>query len=243
MAEEKTLSEILEERRIQYGHKVVSTLNKVYGSRNLNLIEVFEEVVSKLDERVSSGSLEGVLEEIPAEKPSEDKKQSLGFTFDWYAEERNAGLTHKQIKEKYSSHVDTLRNNVNQILGAYSANYSRWKAPKSSQGEDSKNAFTFDLFLQERQAGLSSEQIAEKYKLSGDDLMKYAEQYTEFRKSKARELDKGALDGDKRKRLTSYQYAKCRKSGMTNEEIMSKFRVDSPQQLEEFTAEYNQGKK
>ncbi|MAH03784.1 hypothetical protein CMI39_03295 [Candidatus Pacearchaeota archaeon] len=48
---------------------------------------------------------------------------------------------------------------------------------------------------------------------------------------------------DKRPRLTSYQYAKSRDEGMTNEEIKNKFRMDSPYHLSGFSRKYNKNLK
>lgn len=44
---------------------------------------------------------------------------------------------------------------------------------------------------------------------------------------------------DKRQRLTSYQYAKSRDAGLTNEQIKEKFRIDSYRQLGGFVRQYN----
>ncbi len=50
------------------------------------------------------------------------------------------------------------------------------------RSEDQREVIPFGLYVQERQAGLSNEQIAEKHNLFGDDLMRYAEEYTNLRK-------------------------------------------------------------
>lgn len=49
--------------------------------------------------------------------------------------------------------------------------------------------------------------------------------------------------GDRRPRLTSYQYAKARDAGMTNEDIKKKFRMDSPHQISGFGRQYATRKK
>jgi len=120
--------------------------------------------------------------------------------------------------------------------------YSKADLDRILQKTHEEKGITFDLYAKERQAGLNNEQIAEKYNISGDDLMKYTEAYTNQRESRTKE-DKRATDGDKRPRLTSYQYQKCRGEGMANEEIERKFRIDSAQQLGGLTAQYNKRKK
>jgi|TARA_B100001971_G_scaffold144685_1_gene133847 uncharacterized protein YnzC (UPF0291/DUF896 family) len=48
---------------------------------------------------------------------------------------------------------------------------------------------------------------------------------------------------DKRPRLTSYQFAKAKAEGMTNEEIKKKFRMNSAYQLSGFSRQYNKNLK
>ncbi len=242
MVEEKTLSEVLAERRVHFGYKVVDIVNEVYGSRNLNFIENFEEVISKLGERVSSRSLEDFFDVgMPSESKRNDAELGkIKLTFDLYTEERNSGLTHEQIKEKYSEHMKALGVHSDKVLGGYSANYSRWRAPKDQNAETPGKEFTLGLYVQERQAGLNNEQIAEKYNITGDNLMEYAEAYTKQKKPRAKKDDKMVTDGDKRPRLTSYQYAKSRGEEMTDDQIKAKFRVDSPQQLDDLRAQYTE---
>jgi hypothetical protein len=127
MAEQKSLTQVIQERKQQYQQSVQQTIEKVYDSGNLQRIEKFERAVEYLG-RIAAGSLEKIASEsAEVEKPAAGKKQRL--TYYQYVKARNEGMTNAQIKKRFAtdSHYQ---------LGAYASSYSR-NAKKQKAAEES----------------------------------------------------------------------------------------------------------
>lgn len=101
--EERAMSEIRTKKRGYFESLMHETFNKIYDNGTCDDIDQFERVIKK----VYSEAMNGNLEEFPLRRAHryrsivhDDKKPML--TLDKYAQERDAGLTNRQITQKYN---------------------------------------------------------------------------------------------------------------------------------------------
>lgn len=141
MAEQKSLKEIIQERKKQYQESIQKTLDEVYQSGNVATIERFENAVLYLG-RLAEGNLEGRIEDVQAAQRAvrpeaqrttgQDRRPRL--TFYQYAKAKNEGMTTEEIKNKF-------RYDSGKQIGAYAANYA--KNAKKQQAKQAKKRLDF----------------------------------------------------------------------------------------------------
>ncbi len=116
--EEKSLSEIVGERKSYYLGKIENAFDRVYRSKDFAYIERFEQAVLLLNDKFTKGRLEEKLlgqdkKPLKRKTPKVDTRPLL--TMYRYAKARDKGMENEQIKEKFRL------NSSYQLCG-----FSRW---------------------------------------------------------------------------------------------------------------------
>jgi hypothetical protein len=187
MAKVKALATILNGRRKSYTLLVDEALKVVYSSGDLNYIAQVEEQITEFAERIKEGNLEKISKEEAVVEI--DSRPMLNAEL--YIKEREAGLNETQIGEKYQlenphfmkgcrfQYTNFKRNKSSNVK-----NIQTEQEQKGNEGDD-RPLLNSTNYRQARDAGMSNDEIKERYRLSSrNQINGLASQYTRLRGGK-----------------------------------------------------------
>jgi len=197
--EELSLDKIIEMKKEYFSKLLNNTINSVYASGSLELINGFENNLNKLCESVSHP---GKLEETLAKEVKESFKEKNTISSEMYFQEKKNGRSHQEIMEKYG----LTGSKWNHLAGAYR---------RMDKKKDTRPMINLFFYTKAKEEGLSNEEIQAKFK------MKNSHQFAGF-ESQRKQRERR----DPRPTLTPEDYTTVKGLGWDHKLIKKNYKCD-----------------
>ena len=232
--EQKTMSEVLLERRAVYEGMVQQALDGVYQSVDLRRLEEFETALAVLCG--STGAcLESRVSQENQTKPSESADRKPRLTSYQYNKARDAGMTNQQIKAKFKLDSPYQLRGLGRSYASRKAKPSEETSTEAIElNEDKRKVLTWNKYIAARDCGETNADIGKKYK------REYPRQLNVFSMQYAKQK---RTESDRNKPQLTYElYAAAKDAGQTNNQIREQYRLQTGLQLNGFAGNYSKKK-